>query len=293
MNLRLLLLKIIRKFLLSRRFATREFDEIGNILKKTGITAIYDDGQEVYLPVDNVIFPRVLAREYSEGALPNEIVNSMNQNRCVFIDVGAHVGVAARDIVDQLKPLYCYLYEPDQLCFKLLGCNSYMLNKNYDVDVFLNNRALGVEEGFEILFRDSMNTANNSLLQSSIPRDDRHSNVVDSVEVVNIHDESLEWAKSELPIFYMSDAQGMDEALFVAISPQVLNKIAAGKIEIFSITNKEFDQEEFLLRISGFSRLWIKNGDLIQGITYQECEEKLMDVWSKKDRTCFDILFLK
>jgi FkbM family methyltransferase len=268
-----------------------EYEALSKYLKLAKIDAVFSAEKQLNLPVDAVVFPRVMAGEYNESTLPTEFYSDVNLSGCTFVNIGAHVGVAARDIIHTLQPIQSHLYEPDPLCYMLLERNIGVLGCR---NVNMNNKAIGLKDSKNEWFRDNMNSANNSLIKSSMPTIERLNVEREYVEVLNISTESAKWLRSDCRIFYMSDTQGMDEAIFSIIPKSVLDVIWAGKIEIFAIKDKKFDPNMFFENLRSFTSFWIKRGrfDFVK-IGYEDCCDILSGTWEIADRDCFDIFFIR
>ena len=288
--IRLFLLKIIRKYFSKKEFNRGELEILSSLLRVNKINSVYSKKVGLNLPVDNIVFPRVLSGQYNEGKLPKEFKNNIFHG-CTFIDIGANIGVAASDIINIIEPSNCYLYEPDPFCFTLLEGN--VIHPVFNqVSISIKNIGIGPEKGQMELFVDSQNSANNSLLRSSIPTKDRFGDVC-SVEVADVRSESLDWISNGSQIFYMSDIQGMDEVIFSLIPSNVLDFIFGGVIEIFCIKGKDFSQSEFLNKMSVFSKFWIRKNDSCERITYEKLLELLHTSWPNKNRSTYDIIFIR
>jgi FkbM family methyltransferase len=285
---RLFLLKIIRKYFSEKEFNRGELEILSSLLRVNKINSVYSKKVGLNIPVDNVIFPRVLSAQYNEGKLPEEFKNNIFHG-CTFVDIGANVGIAASDIINIIEPSNCYLYEPDPFCFTLLEGNVIRPVFN-QVSISIKNIGIGPEKGQMELFVDNQNSANNSLLRSSIPTKDRFGDVC-SVEVADVRSESLDWISNGSQIFYMSDIQGMDEVIFSLIPSNVLDFILGGVIEIFSIEGKEFSQAEFLNKMSVFSKYWIRRNDSCKRIEYERLLELLHTSWHNNNRGTYDVIF--
>lgn len=163
-----------------------------------------------------------------------------------LVDIGANVGLFARQALvymSNVRTAFCY--EPDptnfaDLCYNLLPWHG--------PRTMLHELALGVADGETPLYRDPDNCGNYSMAMSAMP------DVFDSItaKMRCVNDESKRWLSRNVPVFYKSDVQGLDEWLATSIEETFWPKCCGVMIELWPIEKPKLDTYRFRQFVNNF-----------------------------------------
>ena len=97
-------------------------------------------GQELFVPIDEIIAPRIIKNSNWDNFICNFIKKNLTSKQNHFFDIGANIGLITRQLTNlNLNIYHYYCFEPDYKSFKILKKN--IENKN----VSLFNFGLGIK----------------------------------------------------------------------------------------------------------------------------------------------------
>jgi FkbM family methyltransferase len=174
------------------------------------------------------------------------------------LDIGANVGLFTRQIALRLPNVERFLcVEPESNNFHALKYNVRQLGPSAS----LWNVALSDSDGEARFFRDSQNIGNYSLNDDAMRNRTFDTVTVRCAAADRWMHDHVRLAEEESMI-RKSDTQGYDE-LIISLTPmEVLERIDAAVVELWSIKKPDFDQDAFCRRLDVFGKKSIDTGNL-------------------------------
>ena len=164
-----------------------------------------------------------------------------------LIDIGANQGLFTRQaltLVPSIKLVNAY--EPHPYNFEIFGRNLSGIER-----VKKNNFALSNKSGELVFYIDPNNCGNYSLNIAAMP--ENYEKI--SVPVVDVNSEAQKWVANEMPIFYKSDTQGLDESIITTIDFEFFKNVTGGNIEIWNIEKPEYDKDKLAKILGAFDHI--------------------------------------
>ena len=226
-------------FLSSKGIKTIEYGPVDNSILFAGESKNYS----LFLKCDGCICPTTIRDKYwgkrSFDFFHHALKNS-NFEKIILIDIGANIGLFTRQIMGttiKIENVFCY--EPSSENYKLL-----IKNTNFSEKIITINAGLGEFSGKENLYLDKTNSGNNSLFDDVMM--DQNQITQEKIDILSTKNESQEWIKASLPIFWKSDTQGMDEIIASKVPLEIWKEyIFAGTMELLAVEKKQIDTDKF------------------------------------------------
>lgn len=197
-------------------------------------------GEFFELPADRVIARSVLDRGRWQPETMDFIATHAPAGNCVFIDVGANVGLVARQLMHKLPGIVAAVcFEPHPGNFQMLERNLAHLPHCHGVQAAVGNAA-----GRFAFYEDSQNAGNYSLSADSMRGREYRTTVVACIQatadnlLAPLTDE-----QRKLPIVWKSDAQGFDEIIVTTLPDAFWSRVHCGVMEISRIDRPAFDRQ--------------------------------------------------
>ena len=224
-------------------------DDIGNgVLCLNRNSPLGKRGEEISLPIDNVIYQWVLRRgrwEEQESNFLANYVNQYNGENIVFIDIGGQAGLVTRQFLSRLdRPISkAWIVEPFSAHISAIQSNCYKWITNGVLEIF--PYALDDIESQRQLHIQNTNSGNASLLQFFQNSDSSKSYIVEVKSVIEFEKLS---SKANSSIVLKCDIQGMDSKVLSLFSKEFWGQVTCCVIEIWAIHAIEVLEVETLLK---------------------------------------------
>lgn len=225
-----------------------------NLKLKTD-TYIGKKNEELVLPLDEIITPRIFNEAKWDYYIIEFIRKNIKTKDNHFIDVGANIGLISKQLQNldlKIKKFFCF--EPEVSAFNILKKN--LQNSNSD----LFNFGLSDKDRKTKMFVSESNKSDNSFYFNK--NRNRHSSIVYLKDSNRVLSQIIKKNKIN-NIIYKSDTQGMDEEIFLNLNRNILDKIYLIIMEIsnFNLTSKQ--QSLFFKKLKMFKIFFSENGSKI------------------------------
>jgi FkbM family methyltransferase len=224
-------------------------DDIGNgVLCLNRDSPLGNKGDEISLPIDNVIFQWVLRRgrwEEQESNFLANYVNEFDSENIVFIDIGGQAGLVTRQFLCRLeRPISkAWIVEPYSAHISAIQNNCYKWITNGVLEIF--PYALDDIESQRQLHIQNTNSGNASLIELFQNSDSSSSYLVEVKSVIEFEKLS---SKANSRIVLKCDIQGMDAKVLSLFSKEFWSQVTCCVIEIWAIPAIEVSEVETLLK---------------------------------------------
>ena len=224
-------------------------DDIGNgVLCLNRDSPLGNKGDEISLPIDNVIFQWVLRRgrwEEQESNFLANYVNEFDSENIVFIDIGGQAGLVTRQFLCRLeRPISkAWIVEPYSAHISAIqnNCNKWITNGVLEIFPY----ALDDIESQRQLHIQNTNSGNASLIELFQNSDSSSSYLVEVKSVIEFEKLS---SKANSRIVLKCDIQGMDAKVLSLFSKEFWSQVTCCVIEIWAIPAIEVSEVETLLK---------------------------------------------
>ncbi len=270
-------LKILRHFYGARSIELRYDESSPLFLPNPDGTA-----RSLYLPCDSGIsFLTLLNKSYEiEKVAAFEQMASHLDSKSVLIDIGANVGLFARQCVRRIATLHqVHCYEPHPENYELLTRNLGGIP-----GITLMNKGLGDSDAQALFYEDPANAGNYSLNVNAMPETFGQT----TIDILTAGSQEEAWLASGLPLLYKSDTQGFDEIIATALSDRVWDRVAGGSFELWRLADKVFDRGRFARIL-----------DLFPNKVFESARDRtmttdqVMTFLDSDDKAAVDLLFWK
>jgi FkbM family methyltransferase len=223
-------------------------DDNGNgVLSLNRESPLGKKGDEISLPIDNVIFQWVLRRGRWEEQESNFLANYVNQHsgeNTVFIDIGGQAGLVTRQFLCRLdRPISkAWIVEPFSSHISAIknNCNKWIMNGVLEIFPY----ALDDIESQRQLHIQNTNSGNASLIELSL--DAYHSKSY-PVQAKSVAEFEKLFSSCNSTIVIKCDIQGMDSKVLSLFSMRFWGQVRCCVIEIWAIHSIEVTEVEALM----------------------------------------------
>ena len=226
-------------------------------LKIENNTALGKKNENLILPLDEIITPRVFKNENWDYFIIKFIKKNINHKNNFFFDIGANIGLISRQLQNlklDIKKYFCF--EPESNNFNILKQN---LKKN---STYFFNYGLSSKNEKRKMFVNTLNKSDNSIFLKNYPNT---RNNISKIILKNsnktlgkiINDNKIK------NIIYKSDTQGMDEEIFLNLNDKILDKINLLIIEVSNFKYIRKNYYKFFNKIKKFNFIYNEKGKKI------------------------------
>jgi FkbM family methyltransferase len=223
----------------------------------------------IYLPNDSQLTWQVM--KYGELDYPiSKVIKTKlkNDEKYVFIDIGANVGLVSRQLKFENKNIeHFFCVEPVSETFECLKKNT----SNYtNVDLF--NFGLGANDSTMNIFIDESNHGNASLEESMMIFSKYSKYRKEKVQITSVS-RFFDKIKNQLKdkkIIIKIDVQGFDELIFSLIPDYILEKTVLLNYEFTNDDNlkkPQISNEKFKKNLNFFQTIWSEE---IKGLNFDK-----------------------
>ena len=225
-----------------------------NLKLKTN-TYIGKKNEELVLPLDEIITPRIFNEAKWDYYIIEFIRKNIKTKDNHFIDVGANIGLISKQLQNldlKIKKYFCF--EPEVNTFNILKKN--LKNSNS----YLFNFGLGHKARKTKLFMSDSNKSDSSFYFNK--NRNSQSSIVSFKNANRVLSQIIKKNKIN-NIIYKSDTQGMDEEIFLNLNKSILDKTYLLIMEVsnFDLISKK--QNLFLKKLKIFKNFFSENGSKI------------------------------
>jgi len=239
-------------FLSLIRFSGSTFlrrDDIGNgVLSLNRDSPLGNKGDEISLPIDDVIFQWVLRRgrwEEQESNFLADYVNQSDNGNIIFIDIGGQAGLVTRQFLYRLdRPISkAWIVEPFDAHISAIQNNCYKWIASGVLGIF--PYALDDIESQKQLHIQNTNSGNASLIELFQNTDSSKSY---PVEVKSVIEFEKFFSNVNSSIVLKCDIQGMDSKVLSLFSKEFWGQVSCCVVEIWAIHTIEVADVETLMK---------------------------------------------
>tara|TARA_Y100001970_G_C14041126_1_gene753795 strand:- start:77 stop:1000 length:924 start_codon:yes stop_codon:yes gene_type:complete len=227
-------------------------------LELSNKTRLGSEGDILYLPNDTYLAWYLM--KYGELKYPiSDYIDSKleKNNSYTFIDIGANVGLASRDVFiknSNVEQIICI--EPAKRTFSCLEKNMSIVEKK-----LLFNFALGENNSNKKIYIDNSNKGNASLIKSMMNTSKHNSYQTEEIRIKSVNDFFLE-IKSQItdqPLIIKIDTQLYDELIFSLLPEGIIKNthmVCYEFTHLDKIQGPEFSIEMFTRNLDYFNHFW-------------------------------------
>ena len=192
---------------------------------------LWHQGRPVRLPVDQVIAPLTLQAAQWELEELDFLRSHLSEDASwTLIDVGANVGLFARQVLAQLPQV------GRALCYEPSPSNASCLRANLEgLPAEIHTCALGAASADQVLYIEDGNAGNGSLLPEALALATPGSERRATVAVREALGESRAWLELPGPLVYKSDTQGADPWLATQYDPRFWERVDVAIVELWRL----------------------------------------------------------
>ena len=198
------------------------------ILKLNRKSNLGSRNDKIYIENDDVIYASIRLHG-AWGDLESRYLGGIEGERLTLLDLGANIGLIIRQILEiNPKISKVIAVEPRQMTISNLKKNLYDFSKNKQTEILFCEFALGEKNGKDLIYTQTGNIGNSSLLQSLVP-----SSSVEEISSVTSQKFYESYLRNDEQYILKSDLQGMDSSILNSFPEEFWYRVKGAVIEVW------------------------------------------------------------